>query len=550
MTTEAPTAAPPAQVPPAETKATGYAWYALSLLVLVYVFNFIDRQILSILAEDVKRDLQITDAYLGFLYGTAFGVFYALFGIPLGRLADNWKRVRLLTAGLGLWSLMTALSGFAKTPLQLTAARVGVGIGEATASPVAYSLLSDWFPKSQRATALAIYSAGLYIGGGLSLGIGAVVVGQWNAAYPGGGPLGLVGWQAAVLAVGIPGVILALWVGTLKEPLRGQADGIVTPPAEHPFADFFAELVTIIPPLTLIGAARRGLKALMINLAFAALCAAIAYTLILITKNVPQWVAMGIGIYAVFSWVSALRLRDPVAFRLIWGTPAFLQVALGYGLVAFLAYASSFWGAPYAIRTWMQPLIDSGQPVPWYATKAAIGFFMGGSGALSGLLGVIAGGRLSDRLRRKRPNGRIIVIAGGMLLSAPFYAWSFTTDSLPTYYVLNFVSGILASAALGPAAATTQDLVLPRMRGTATATFFLGNAMIGLGLGPSLAGIISVMSEKTFALTASESLAVGMLALLFVLPISLGLLWFAHRGIAKAEATLVDRARAAGEVIA
>lgn len=536
MTTEPSVATPPEQV-----KASGYAWYALTVLVLVYVFNFVDRQILSILAEDVKRDLQITDAYLGFLYGTAFGVFYALFGIPLGRLADNWHRVRLLTAGLGLWSLMTALSGFAKTPVQLTAARVGVGIGEATASPVAYSLLSDLFPKSQRATALAIYSSGLYIGGGLSLGLGALVVGQWNSAYPGGGPLGLVGWQAAFLAVGLPGVLLALWVSTLREPLRGISDGILTPQAEHPFADFFAELLTIIPPLTLIGAARRGPRALAINIGFAAFCAVIAYGLVVITKNVPQWIAMGIGIYAVFSWVSALRTRDPVTFRLIWGTPAFLQVALGYGLIAFLAYASSFWGTPYAIRTWVQPLIDAGQPLPWYGTKATVGFFMGGCGALAGFIGVVSGGRLSDWLRRTRPNGRIIVIVLGMLSSAPFFIGAYTTTSLPFYYLMHFCSGVLASAALGPAAATTQDLVLPRMRGTATATFFLGNAMIGLGLGPSLAGIVS---------TLTGSLSVGMLSLLCVAPISLGLLLFAYRGIGKAETTLVERARAAGEAIA
>jgi MFS family permease len=525
---------------PAQTAATPYAWYALSLLVLVYVFNFIDRQILSILAEDVKRDLQITDAYLGFLYGTAFGVFYALFGIPLGRLADNWHRIRLLTLGLGLWSAMTALSGFAKTPLQLTGARIGVGIGEATASPVAYSLISDWFPKAKRATALAIYSSGLYLGGGLSLGIGALVVGQWNAAYPGGGPLGIVGWQAAFLAVGIPGLLLAVWVSTLKEPVRGGSDGIVTKTADRPFADFFAELLTIIPPLTLIGAARRGGKALAINLAFAVLCAAIAYGLILITKNVPQWVAMGIGIYAVFSWVSALRLRDPVTFKLIWGTPAFLQVALGYGLIAFLAYASAFWGAPYAIRTWVQPLIDAGGPIPWYSTKTAVGFFLGGGGALSGFIGVILGGRLSDRLRKARPNGRILVIMGGLLLPVPFLVWTFTTDSLVIYYILNFVTGVLGSAALAPAAATTQDLVLPRMRGTATATFFLGNAMVGLGLGPSLAGIVSTMSG---------SLATGMLSLLIVTPISCALLFFAFRGVAKAESSLLDRARAAGEPV-
>jgi MFS family permease len=522
------------------TKATPYAWYALGVLVLVYVFNFVDRQILSILAEDVKRDLNINDAYLGFLYGTAFGVFYALFGIPLGRLADNWHRVRLLTAGLGLWSVMTALSGFAKTPLQLTAARVGVGIGEATASPSAYSLLSDWFPKSQRATALAIYSSGLYIGGGLSLGIGALVVGKWNAAYPAGGPLGLVGWQAAFLAVGIPGVILALWVSTLREPIRGTADGIITPTADRPFADFFAELLTIIPPLTLIGAARRGAIPLAINIGFAALCAAVAYALILITKNVPQWIAIGTGIYAVFSWVSALRGRDPVTYRLIWGTPAFLQVALGYGLIAFIAYSASFWNAPYAIRTWVQPLIDAGLPLPWYGTKAAVGFFLGGSGALAGFIGVVAGGRISDALRRTRPNGRIIVMLVGLIVPVPMFIVSYTTTSLPIFYALTFITGVLASAALGPAAATTQDLVLPRMRGTATATFFVANAMVGLGLGPSLAGIVSTMSG---------SLSTGMLSLLCIVPISLGLLLLGYRNVGRAEATLVERARAAGEPI-
>ena len=143
-------------------KVPAYSWYALGVLVLIYVLNFIDRQILSILANDIKADLGVEDDYLGFLYGTAFAVFYALFGIPLGKLADSWKRVRLMSLGLALWSTMTALSGFAKNATTLTVARIGVGVGEATASPSAYSLISDWFPARLRATALAIYSSGLY----------------------------------------------------------------------------------------------------------------------------------------------------------------------------------------------------------------------------------------------------------------------------------------------------------------------------------------------------------------------------------------------------
>ena len=137
-------------------KPSRYSWYVLGVLVIVYVLNFVDRQILSILANDIKRDLGLNDAQLGFLYGTAFAVFYALFGIPLGKLADNWHRVRLMSLGLALWSAMTALSGFARNSVQLTVARIGVGVGEATASPAAYSLISDYFPKHMRATALAI----------------------------------------------------------------------------------------------------------------------------------------------------------------------------------------------------------------------------------------------------------------------------------------------------------------------------------------------------------------------------------------------------------
>jgi hypothetical protein len=112
-------------------------------VVVVYVFNFLDRQILSILAERIKADLGVSDAQMGFLYGTAFAVFYAIFGIPLGRLADVWDRRRLIAWGLAAWSAMTALSGLARSFAQLALARFAVGVGEASASPAAYSLLSD-----------------------------------------------------------------------------------------------------------------------------------------------------------------------------------------------------------------------------------------------------------------------------------------------------------------------------------------------------------------------------------------------------------------------
>ena len=268
-----------APAPPPIRASGAYAWYALFVLVLVYIINFIDRQIISILAEDIKRDLSVEDAQIGFLYGTAFAVFYALFGIPLGRLADSWYRGRLIAIGLGLWSSMTALSGFASNFAMLATARIGVGIGEASASPAAYSMISDYFPKEKRATALSIYSAGLYIGGGLSLPIGGFVISRWNAAFPNPAeaPLGLLGWQAAFLAVGLPGLLLALWVLSLREPQRGASDGLPQPVVRpNAWRDFGRELLAILPPLTLFSVSRIP-GALVVNLvALAGVAAAVA----------------------------------------------------------------------------------------------------------------------------------------------------------------------------------------------------------------------------------------------------------------------------------
>ncbi|QFT76152.1 MFS transporter [Erythrobacter sp. THAF29] len=534
----------------AEQPVPAYSWYALSVLVLVYVLNFIDRQILSILANDIKADLGVDDAYLGFLYGTAFAIFYALFGIPLGRLADSWKRVRLMTLGLTLWSAMTAVSGFARDAATLTVARIGVGVGEATASPSAYSLISDWFPARLRATALAIYSSGLYIGGGVSLAIGGVIVDRWNAAFPDGDPvLGLAGWQAAFIAVGLPGLLLAIWVFTLREPVRGAIDGLPSKEDPQPFRGFMRELYTVIPPFTFLGAAARGARAFAINIAifFATLVLAHLITRALdsgeglivaglgglLGAELPpitdQWFLLAIGYYAVFCWASALRVRDYPTFALTWGSPAFLCTILGYGTVAFMAYSASYWGAPYAERV-------------FDVSKAELGFWLGGGGAVGGFLGVILGGRMADALFARTQSGRIWVVLFGLLSPIPFAIVQYTTGSFPLFLVLNVVVGALAASALGAAAASSQALVLPRMRGTATATFFLATTLVGLALGPYTAGYVSAENDG--------DLSAGVLATLWIAPVGLALLLAALRLVPKANATVLERAVAAGEPVA
>jgi MFS family permease len=530
--------------PPTQTTASGYSWYVLAVLVVVYILNFIDRQILSILAVDIKADLGLDDSDLGFLGGAAFAVFYALFGIPLGRLADNWSRVKLLSIGLTLWSVMTALSGFARSQVELTLARMGVGVGEATASPTAYSLISDYFPKKQRATALAIYSSGLYIGGGISLFIGALIVKSWNEAYPGGGPLNLVGWQAAFLAVGVPGILVALWVASLREPARGAMDGVHTPRHPKPFHAFANDLSMIVPPFTLWGAWRRGPAAFLTNIATAVALAAFAWWMIALTDKpatphkdtLPQWSAVSFGYYAVFSWGSALRAKDPATFRLIWGTRAFVCTTIGYGLVSLVAYALSFWSAPYAETVLKLP-------------KAELAFVLGANGALSGFIGVIAGGRAADALRARNPAGRILIVIFGVV--APIIPiWiGFTTENSTLFYTMQFLAGMLGSAALGAAAATTQDLVLPRMRGTATAAFFLGTTLVGLSFGPYMVGQISDLNGIMVDGKLVGDLRTGILSLIGVAPIALALLIIAYKALPQAERTIIERSRAAGENI-
>ncbi|MFT7651952.1 MAG: MFS family permease [Limisphaerales bacterium] len=199
-----------------------YRSYALGLLVVVYVFNFIDRSILGILVEPIKQDLGVSDTLMGFLGGIAFAIFYTVLGIPIARAADRGSRRNILAICLALWSIATALCGFAQNFIQLLLARIGVAVGEAGGSPPSHSMISDMFPADKRATALAIYALGIPIGTMLgNLG------GGWISDN--------FEWRTAFFVVGLPGVMLALIVRfTLREPPRGAAEGLKVETDEAP----------------------------------------------------------------------------------------------------------------------------------------------------------------------------------------------------------------------------------------------------------------------------------------------------------------------------
>jgi len=189
-----------------------YRRYALGLLLVVFIFNFVDRQILTILAEAIRLDLGLSDTALGFLGGFAFAAFYTVAGIPIARWADRGVRRSIIALGVFVWSGMTAVTGFAQSFVQLALARVGVGLGEAACSPPAHSLISDYFPAERRGTAFAIYALGIPIGSAIG-----TFAGGWIKEF--------FDWRTAFFAVGIPGVALAALVRlTLREPERGRQE--------------------------------------------------------------------------------------------------------------------------------------------------------------------------------------------------------------------------------------------------------------------------------------------------------------------------------------
>ena len=527
------------------------SWYVLILLTIIASVSLLDRQIITILAVDIKRDLGLNDSEIGLVYGTFFAIFYALFSIPLGRLADGWLRTRQIGIALSGWSLATIGCAFAGGFASMSAWRVGVAIGEAGAGPAAYSLVADLFPKAKRATVFAIYGSSSAIGVGLSIALGGIVVDAWNASFPGGvGWFGLVGWQAAFIIAALPGFVLALLIFLVREPLRGIADGLIQPGAERPFARAGAEFMPLVPPLSFLNLSRIGAGSAAWRNNVVALLVAVAFTAgmtsafhamipaeklkiyghllgIPVSSHLIQWAIFGFGGYAAFSWIQSQRYRDPAAAKVMWSSPSFIAMIVISSFNLLLNYGYSAWMGPYAVMTFHAPM-------------AEVGIKLGLTAAVAGGAGTILGGVLGDWARKRTPIGRLLVLLVTTTVPLPMAFITLSQTTLDSYLAWLLASSIILTGWFPCCTATLHDLVLPRMRGTATAIMYLGITIVGMGTGPYLVGTISdVTGSLARAILTGYGFSVVVWIAIFV----------AMKNLKKDEASLVERARAAGEDI-
>lgn len=519
--------------------STGYSLYVLAVLFLVNVFAIIDRQILTVLAEDIKADLMLSDAEIGFVYGTAISVFYAVFSIPLGRFADVGVRKNLLAFCVAAWSLMIFLTGTARNLVSFAVFRAGVGIGEAGVGPTALSMLADYFSPRWRSSAMSVFAAGVPIGAGLGMFLGGFILDWWNITFPDPdlAPFSLRGWQAAFIAIAIPGPLLALWLWTLKEPTRGQSEGItVTSPGE-PFQEVGRELIAILPIVNLVAMLHRPDAARLIglNVCMGLGIAISAVLLTVVTGSAAQWIALGIGFYCIASWAQSYSSRDPAAFAMVLKCRSLVFTYLGIAFYVFVLVGVSAWIVPLMMRMYSVNATEVG---------AVIGTII----ALGGFFGNIAGGLIADNLERYTKRARFYVLLGSVFLTLPSILLFLHAESKASAYI--FIAFFYFTSAIwygiGPSIVTS--LVMPRMRGISSAFYLIVTTLLGTSLGPYVMGF---MSDLFFASgeEPGSALRLGILWGLLLLAPSAILLILAARWFPDDLKSRNERAVALGEKI-
>lgn len=504
---------------PAGNLAPG-AWYALIIVALTNAMSLLDRQILAILAPAIKHDLNVGDAEMGLLYGTVFALFYALFSLPVGRLADGWVRTRLLALSILFWSVATGLAGLTTSFALLALSRLGVGIGEAATQPAGTSLIYDYWPRARRGFVMAVLASAIALGLGGSLILGGVAAHWWDAVHPGAA---LKGWQFAFLVAAVPGLVLAGFLWCLPEPERGAMDGIATPPDPAPFRASVRLLASVTPGLHW-AALRRGGTGMMARNAGALALIALAMAgltrlshslsprppVVLgnwsIDPHVLQWTVIGIGLLVIVNLVQGLSLSDPQASRVIRRSPTLimciavgtLQSAINYGMMAF--------NPTFMIRTYHIGLQETA--LKFGLLSAAVG-----------IVGPLAWGPLSDWLQRRFPgSGRAGVALFAMGVSPLLSFWVYTAPDADQFLWRFVPYSFILTGWLPPLYAILYDQVLPRMRGLTASLYLLVMTILGMGVGPYVVGLLSdATGNLRVAMLSINAAAVPIVVLMLVI---------------------------------
>lgn len=411
------TVAPHNEVSPRARQVT------LFLLTATYFFSYMDRQILAILLEDIKADLLLTDTQLGLLSGFAFAIFYATLGIPVAALADRMNRVNIISIALALWSAMTAACGLANNFIQLLAARIGVGIGEAGSSPPSHSIIADLYPAEKRALALSIYSLGV------TLGAAAGQIFGGNLTY-------FFDWRTAFVAIGLPGVALAIIVKVFAtEPMRRAEPGAVE------------------------------------------------------SDETPS------------VWEG---------FRTIFANRAAVWLVAGVTLTSMIGYALTGWTPAYLIRSFGLNTLQVGNIV---APLLAI------AGVASGLGSGWLANRLSERYGMQ---AQPLMVAALKTIALPFLILFYVVESAWLAVGIYFIAVLFQSCYLGPTFAMIQTLAPLKMRAVWAAVTLLIINLIGLGIGPTMVGVLSDIFAESYG---EQSLRQALLVIASFTPVAIFCYW-------------------------
>jgi MFS family permease len=423
-----------------------YRTLVLLLLTLVYGFNFIDRQIVGILAPFIQADLGLTNTQLGLLIGLAFAAFYTIMGIPLAFLADRMNRVTLLSVAVAVWSGFTALTGFSQNFLHIALARIGVGVGEAGGSPPSHSMISDFYNKNERAGALGVYSLGIPLG---------IMSAYFLTASLLGADPNTVNWRRIFIILGITGIALAFLVKLIiREPRRGAMESAKKLPSGYISIKAAMAQANLPPRVAILG-----------SLAVALIIS------VLIGKT--HWLGLVLGLPFILT-LFLLSIQPGV--MTIVSIKSWWWMALGIAFASFASYAVS------GFQTKFLRLLD-----PEFNFRTII-IWIGIINGTFYVAGTYFGAKLVDWRSKTDIRAYGTVPAISIMLAFPLALAAFWAPTVVLHLAIGAALQLCLGVYLGPSFAIAQTLAPISLRAMSTALFFFVLNMIALGGGPTFAG--------------------------------------------------------------